>query len=191
MTWIVALVLMALTSPASAGSIPYTIDFEAAIHPAVANSDGACYLARYPDVAADPTFGHDPWRHFITYGVYEGRTWGCGPGQSGIQLMGYPGAPAAHGGINYLNLPVGSQIMALCAEFSVKVGNSEVLWQIRDGSMVILSAHNWGPGDVVKCHALPVPYIVQDGLLWIYAEGWGDPNPAGIETQTQVWVGQP
>ena len=51
------------------------------------------YLARYPDIAADPYWGAHPQEHFQTYGQREGRTYGE---QAAPQAAAAPvAAPAA------------------------------------------------------------------------------------------------
>lgn len=176
-----------------------TIMVQAPMHPqgAVTVSPGAAqeYWNLYADIKYNPYYGISPeraWEHYQTYGRFEGRTWpGPTPGPD-ISILSACGSFNT-GGSNCSIFPNGGKLGAIAWESSVKSGNSEVLAILfmdssTQGRQVLITAHHLGITEVIKPITLPDPINVPPGAtIWVYADGWSDPNMGGFEVSTTLY----
>lgn len=148
------------------------------------------YLDRYPDIKAAYGENYDAARrHFVAFGIHEGRTWN----QSQTRVIwGSPGDKGVGGtgnGINCVRFPNGAKLGAINWQSAVKVANSDILFVLYlPNGQTLLNTFHHGEGNITRSITLPDPIDIEiGGAIWIWADGWGDQSPGGIEVQTGLY----
>lgn len=184
-----ALLALALNGSAWAGGVAF-INVESPTYPQGQSQAAAQdYLRRYPDVAA--VYHNSPAgavQHWQQYGQFEGwRTWNAA---LDITILSYCEDPNRISGNNCAHFPQGGRIGAISWESSTKVDNSEIFYAlfVSDGR-VLMTTYQQGKGARVKTVTLPTPFVVPaGGFIYLHAQGWGDYNAGGIETQIGLYL---
>src|SRR6478672_6917832 len=100
-------------------------------------------------------------------------------------LVRYPDVKAAYGeNYNAAHLHYISN-----GQNAVKVGNSDILFVLYlPNGQTLLNTFHHGESNIVRGINLPEPIDIEPaGAIWIWADGWGDASPGGIEVQTGLY----
>lgn len=203
--------MASITVEAPMGPVLVTPETAITFNPACSAS-AADYRARYPDVAQFWGDQSDAgiYQHYLLNGIKEGRTWNaqlCAPAGT-VQPILAPttlpnGSPIILGscgwkpsnGTNCIVFPDGATVGGFTYQSVVKTGNSEVLTALKlsvpgRSERELIRIHHLGISNPAPTFVLlPEPLVLPfQSTIWCYADGWGDPHPAGFECQVTLYL---
>jgi len=196
--WILSVVAYTLVVPALAhGGSAVQIGVEGPTTPldrVVADNFATAakdYMDRYPDVKAVYNNNIDAaYQHYLMYGKNEGRTWNQGQTKVIFGYCGDHGVGGTGNGSNCIRFPNGAKIGAINWQSAVKVGHSDILFALSTSTgLSLLNTFHHGESNITRPVMFPEPIeIPPGGYVWIWADGWGDASPGGVEVQTGLYL---